>query len=272
MRTSILHCLLSSIALPLFGQSLNFPSSFNSPGINACSQNFQDVFSVSYNQAILASLKNASAGIYAEQRFLLKDLNFYQVNAALPVKQGGFGIDIARFGSTGFSESLFSLAYGRSLSQNFTAGVQFNYYLFNNGSYGNSSLVNFDAGIIFRINDQFASSIHISNAVKSIISKNTEEGLPLQLSTGFGYDISKDLYVGCSVNKTENEPVDINPQVNYRIDEKIIARLGIHSSNTVFYCGAGILLGKLRIEVSSSIHPYLGLTPGLSLIFNPSAF
>ncbi|HEU0063510.1 MAG TPA: hypothetical protein VFQ58_00705 [Flavisolibacter sp.] len=271
MRTSILHCLLSGIVLPLFGQSLNFPSSFNSSGINACSQNFQDVFSISYNQAILASLKNASAGIYGEQRFSLKELSFYQVNAVLPVKTGGFGIVVTRFGSAGSSESLFSMAYGRSLSHNLNAGVQFNYYLFNNGSYGNSSLINFDAGIIFRINDQFATSIHINNAVKSIISKN-KEGLPFQLSSGFGYDISKDVYFGCSINKTENEPVDINSQVNYRIDEKIIARLGVHSSNTVFYCGAGILLGKMRIEASSSIHPYLGLTPGLSLIFNPPVF
>jgi hypothetical protein len=272
MRTRILHCLLSCISLPLFGQPLNFPSSLNISGITGCSQNFQDVFSAAYNQAVLGTLKNASTGIYGEQRFLLKDLGFYQVNAALPVKPGGFGITVSRFGSASFSESLFSLAYGRSLSHDISAGVQFNYYLFNNDSYGNSSLVNFDAGIILRINSQFATSLHISNAIKSIIRKNTEEGLPLQLSSGFGYDVSKDVYLGCSINKTENEPLDINPQVNYKIDEKIFARLGLHSIYTVFYCGAGILLGKLRLEASTSIHPYLGLTPGLSLIFNATQF
>ncbi|HNK42135.1 MAG TPA: hypothetical protein PL002_13190, partial [Flavobacteriales bacterium] len=51
-----------------------------------------DLWSVSANQAGLAGINTVTAGVYAENRFLLKDLNFFGAAVAIPTKGGTFGL------------------------------------------------------------------------------------------------------------------------------------------------------------------------------------
>lgn len=227
-----------------------------------------DVFSFSSNTAALAQVKNITAGVYGERRFMLGDLGLYQLNVAVPTSAGSFGLNAIRFGGSVYNETALGLAYARKLGEKIDVGVQFNYYNFKVSTYGNASSINAEAGLIFHATDQLNLGAHIYNPTATSIGKNDEEKLPAIYSLGFGWDASKKFFIGVEISKEEDQPVNLNGGMQYGFDEKLFARAGFSSASSQFYFGAGVLLKDFRIDVTATFHPQLGITPGLMLIYN----
>lgn len=235
---------------------------------NAYSNFQRDVFSFTANQASLAQQKNVSAGVYGERRFLLQDLSLYQLNVSLPTASGNFGLTVMRFGGTEYSEMAAGLAYARKLGEKIDVGAQFNYYAINVNSYGNGSAITAEAGVIFHASEQLNVGLHVYNPTAVKIGKNEEERLPSIYSFGAGWDASDKLFFGAEVQKEEDQPVNVNAGIQYAFDKMIFARAGVSSASSSFYFGAGVQLKDFRIDATASIHPHLGITPGLMLIYN----
>ena len=66
----------------------------------------------------------------------------------------------------------------------------------------------------------------------------------------------------------ENVPVNGNEGVQYTLQKQFFVRVGIASENESPYAGAGIRWNNMRLDVSASYHPSLGLSPGLMVIIN----
>lgn len=233
--------------------------------LNTYSSNFNDAFSFANNQAALAGTRYFSMGVFGEKRFMLRELGVYKMALALPTTSGNFGIKADYFGSTAFNESQLGFAYGRNLGK-LDVGVQFNYYMVRALSYGTASSVNFEGGAILHVTDQFETGVHIYNPTKADIGKNTGEKLPLIYSAGFGYDASDKLFIGTEIEKTENLPINVNAGLQYSF-EKFFARTGISSATSSFYFGLGFLTNGFRIDATVALHPNLGITPGIMLVY-----
>ena len=251
-----------------FAQPLRTPVSAVYTKLNTYSLN-SDVFSFTANQATLASIKGLTGGIYGERRFMLQDMGLYKTAIAFPISNGSFGFNMDYFGSQLYHDAQLGLAYGRKLSDKIDAGIQFNYYTVSTTGFGSSGAVNFEGGAIIHVTDQFSTGIHIYNPTEVNIGKNNEEKLPSIYTVGFGYDASKNFFLGVEAEKTEDQPLNINAGVQYQFDEKLFARLGISSATSSFYFGTGVQLCGFRLDATASVHPHLGITPGLMIIFNP---
>ena len=83
-----------------------------------------------------------------------------------------------------------------------------------------------------------------------------------------GYDVSKQLFIGAEVQKTENQPLSLNAGLQYLFADKLFARGGISSAASISYIGFGVLIKNIRVDVTASFHPYLGVTPGLLLHYS----
>jgi hypothetical protein len=227
-----------------------------------------DVFSFAANQASLASMKQFSAGIYSERRYMLEDLSTFQSALAMPTSGGSFGLMLNYLGNKGYNESQAGLAYARSIGDQVDIGVQFNYQQFKTSGYGSTSLVNMEAGLIGQITDRLRAGVHLYNLAERAISRTEGLSLPFIYSAGMGYDVSQQLYIGATLEKEENYPVTFCAGVHYSINEKVFARCGISTQNSTFFFGGGVLLNTLRVDATASIHPYLGVTPGLMITFH----
>src|SRR5688572_19379989 len=99
---------------------LAISTAFQLPGLTAKAQNIQgaratalggaaitldDVWSSFHNQAGLARLEGFSAGVYYENRFMLKELGEKGLAVGLPVGNGAFGLSFRSFGYTAYSDS-----------------------------------------------------------------------------------------------------------------------------------------------------------------------
>ena len=251
----------------LKAQTLYTPLSAGYIKINTYSTVHKDAFSLAGNQAALAGVKNFSIGVYGEKKFMLADLSSCQLAFALPVPGGNFGLQADYFGSSSFNQSKLSLAYARSLGK-IDVGAQFNYHQIKMVGYGNASAMNIEAGAILHVSDQFETGVHIYNPTRVSLGKNGEEKLPFVYSFGLGYDASDQFFIGTEIEKVEDQPVNINAGLQYSFDEKIFAKIGLSSATSSFYLGAGFLWNGLRIDVAASLHPSLGMTPGMLLVYN----
>lgn len=248
-------------------QTLRTPASFVYTKLTAYSNQFGDAFSFSANQGALAAVKYFSAGVYSERRFMLDALQGYDVAMALPTSSGNFGLRAAYFGQQAFNESAAGLAYARNLGSKVALGVQFNYHSVRMAGYGSASTMNFDAGAIFHLSPQVNAGLHLYNPVAKAWGKEGEK-LPAVYSAGIGYDASPQVFVALEAEKMEDQPVGVNAGVQYKPAEMLMARAGIHSATSVYYLGLGVQLKSFRVDVTASVHPYLGLTPGMLLLYS----
>ena len=122
-------------------------------------------------------------------------------------------------------------------------------------------------GAIVHLTDKLNAGIHIYNPVGGNFSKGDEK-LTSTYKAGFGYDASDRFFVSAEIVKEENIRAGVNSGIQYQFQKRFFARMGIASATSSFYTGAGVAWSNLRLDVSCSVHPQLGLSPGLLLIVN----
>src|SRR5262245_32501275 len=103
MRYIVLFVLLTSTQF-LFATD-NYSVGARSAAVANASVTYSDAWSTYHNQACLAWVKNITAGVYYENRFLVTDLGLRSAAVAVPVtKVGTFGLNATVFGYTQYSE------------------------------------------------------------------------------------------------------------------------------------------------------------------------
>jgi hypothetical protein len=259
--TPLLLCSFAATA-----QTLRQPVSAIYIGLGAYSTKHSDVFSYTSNQASLAQIKKAAAGVYGERRFMLSETSVYTTAVAVPSSLGSFGVNIRYMGFKNFNENQIGLAYARSLGKKVDVGIQFNYYGYRVPSFSSASTVGFEIGTIVHLGENLHTGLHVYNPVGGTFSK-TGEKLTSAYKLGLGYDASESFFVGAEIVKEENLPVNLNAGVQYRFAKQFFARAGIASATSAAYAGFGLSWNNLRLDISGSYHPQLGISPGLLLIY-----
>jgi len=252
----------------LYSQTLLRPIAAPYIGFGAYSFNHTDVFSFTSNQASLAQLKNPAAGVYGERRFLQSELNNYTAAIALPTHSGNFGLKAGYSGFSDYNDSQIGLTYARKLGNKVDIGIQFNYNGIRIAGYGNASAISFEAGTIFHITDKLHTGFHISNPVGGKFGKDHQEKLPSVYTAGFGYDASSTFFFSAEIIKEEDQPVNVNAGIQYKVIPQLLVRGGMSTATSSAWIGLGLSLKSFRMDVTSSYHPQLGITPGLLLLFN----
>ena len=251
-----------------YSQTVRRPVAALYTGLGAYSINHADVFSFTNNQAALAQIKNTTAGVYGERRFLLNELSLYQAAVAIPTSSGNFGLKAGYYGFSDYNETQLGLAYGRKLGNKVDVGVQFNYNNIRISSYGNASAINFEIGTILHLTEKLNAGIHAYNPVGGKFGKNNNEKIASIYTIGLGYEASEKFFVSAEIEKEENQPVNVNAGFQYKFLSQLMARAGIATATSNAYFGIGFFLKSFRIDVTAAYHPQLGITPGLLLLYD----
>lgn len=265
---NILLILLILIAFISDAQSVRRPVASLYTGLGAYSFSHADVFSYTSNQASLAQLKNASAGLYGEKRYYLEDLSLYKLAVAIPTNSGNFGFNSGYYGFSDYNESQVGLAYARKLGDKVDIGVQFNYNMIRVAGYGNTSAINFEIGTILHLTGKLLAGVHAYNPAGGKFGKNQEEKLASIYKVGFGYEASQKFFVSAEIEKEEDQELNVNAGIQYKILPQLMARGGIATAASNAYFGVGFFLKSFRIDVTAAYHQQLGITPGLLFLYN----
>jgi hypothetical protein len=249
-------------------QSLRHSISMPYINLGAYSTKQIDPFSFTSNQAALAQVKDAGVGVYGERRFLLAENSVYGLALAVPTKKGNFAVQVNYAGFANFNEQKAGLAYARSLGSKVDIGVQFNYYGYKIPAYANASTINFEAGAIVHVTEKINAGVHVYNPVASNIGKTGDEKLASAYKFGVGYDATDNFYFSTEIVKEENQPINVTGGVQYHFKKQFFARAGFRSDNSTGFAGIGFMVNNFRIDIASSFHPQLGISPGVLLVYN----
>jgi hypothetical protein len=249
-------------------QVLRKPVATPYTGLGAYSIRHADVFSFAANQASLAQLKNMEAGIFGERRFLLSALNNYNAAIAVNTQSGNFGLQACYYGFSDYNESQLGLAYARKLGSKADAGVQFNYHGISITGYGNAAAIGIGIGFLMHITEELHAGIQVANPVGGKFGKEQQEKLPFVYTTGFGYDASEKFFVSMEIVKEEDEPVNVNAGMQYKFLPQLLARAGLATATSSVWIGVGVLWKTIRVDIATSYHPQLGITPGILFLFS----
>jgi hypothetical protein len=266
-KISITLLLLLAMQL-LQAQETRSPLSVRYTETGLYSKNFTDAFSGSINQAALAETKHTTAGMYAERRFMLKELSNYAAAIALPSKFGGFGLALHYFGGENFNTSQFGLGYGKKLNDKIDVGIQFNYNTIKLSGYGSCAAVNFEAGTLLHLTGKLHFGIHAYNPLGSKFGNTGTEKLAAVYSTGIGYEISAKVFISAALRKQEDEPVNINTAFQYGFADHFFVRLGTGTATAYYFFGLGIQWKTLRLDAVSTWQTPLGFTPAIMFLFD----
>nr|MDQ3049071.1 hypothetical protein [Bacteroidota bacterium] len=128
MKKSLYFLLFLATGISAKAGNENFPIGSRSASMGNASVSLSDVWSSHHNQAGLGFMRDASAGVYYENRFLLKELGVKGLAIAVPVKVGTFGLAVSNFGYSAYSENKYSLSFAKAFGEKFSAGIALNYH------------------------------------------------------------------------------------------------------------------------------------------------
>ncbi|MEI8048640.1 MAG: hypothetical protein WCI92_14765 [Bacteroidota bacterium] len=239
-----------------------------SAGMGLSSAAVSDFWSVNNNQAGMAFYDKTAAGIYFENRFLIKEMAMQTGAFSLKTQFGVLGASVVYSGDASYRTTKAGLAYARKFGNRFSAGMQFDFISTVLGEeYGKRSNITFDAGILVKLTEQLTFGAHTFNPVHVKISDYNDERIPTTLNAGFGFTFSEKLLLTAEACKSSEYPMEFRSGIEYQLSRVAYARIGLSTNPARYTFGFGLVMKNLTLDLSSSVHPTLGYSPQASLQF-----
>lgn len=241
----------------------HLPVGARSAGMAHSSVTLSDHWSLFHNQAGLGRLKDISAGVYYENRFLVNSLSTGSLAMAMPTKSGTFGLSVYTFGLPNYRESKFGLAYGRMLGEKISAGLQLNYLsTVLPEAYGKYNGFTAELGLQALLTDKIILGAHIYNVSRAkLTDKNGLEYVPTVIRIGVMYKISPKVFVTSEFQKDIDNPIIFRAGTEYQPNEKLFLRIGIASNPGNYSFGFGYKMKTISFDIAASYHQILGFSP-----------
>jgi hypothetical protein len=253
------------IASPAFSNK-NQPIGARSSAMANSSVGLSDLWSVHHNQAGLARINKAEAGIYYENRFLIPELSLKGFAVALPAKSGVFGVSVSHFGFALYSETQAGLAYAQKLGEKVSAGVKLNYLnTFIGDNYGRRGVMTAEVGVQAELAPGLTLGAHIYNPARARLSHYDNERVPTIMRLGLTYQVNEKALITAETQKDTDNKAVIKAGMEYRVVEQLYLRAGIATNPAMNTFGFGIYHKQFKIDFASSIHSVLGYSPMVSI-------
>ncbi|MBI9035768.1 MAG: hypothetical protein JEZ03_15005 [Bacteroidales bacterium] len=238
------------------------PESSRSRSLGNCGVSTSDYWAIINNEAGMVWNNSSSIGIITENRFLLKELNNYTLAVTLPLKKSAFGASLNYFGFDLYNEKSIQLSYAMKLSKNFSVGVGLEYLHFSQAElYQSLQYINFSMGVMMHITNKLTLASHIYNPLML-----NNDVIPTLFRLGGTYQFSPQFTSFFELERNTSTKTLYKAGLEYSPITILRCRLGIISHPSTVCFGLGINLKQLDLDISSQMHPILGLSQQISLL------
>lgn len=249
----------------VFGGQDNSHYGGRSAAMGHASVSLFDVWSTHHNQAGLGWLTNAEAGVFFQNRNLLKEFNYMGFAYSHPLKSGAIGASFTNFGSSLYGESKFGISYGMKFSEFITGGVAINYHNTRIAyEYGQHSGVTAELGMQAYLNENFMLAAHLFNPTRTKLNNYNDERIPTILRLGLSYKFSEKVLTVIEAQKDLLNSPTFKAGIEYNPNDMLYLRAGIGTSPSMASFGVGLKLDQMKLDIAASYHNTLGYWPELS--------
>lgn len=237
------------------------------PLAGAYSRNFHQLLTALQNQAALAYIPVVTAGVSAERRFLLKAISTHTAALALPVRHGGFGLHLQQSGYHDFRRQAIGLAYGRTLGDHLSIGMQVDYLSKTIPQHTSATALAFELGCLMHLTPQLHLGLHAFNPTNSTLQRLDKEKIPSIYRAGLGYEVTPSFLLTAAVIQETDAAIVTKVMCEYRIVKQLSLQLGMCTDPQLNNAAVSISLHQLYILLSASHHPQLGITPATAIVW-----
>lgn len=226
----------------------------------------EDVWAFHNNPGALATIRHATAGIYYESRFTLKELQTQAFATAIPLKVGVLSVGAQFFGYSQYRSTKAGIGYSMHLGERLSAGVQVNgQQLTIAGGYGSSLNATVEGGILAKISEKWTVGASVMNIGRQRIAQLEGDYYTTVMRVGATYLPSQKVRVCAEVGKQVTTSFSFRAGIEYMPTTKFCIRAGAQSGPTQLAFGASYKLGGFSIDLGSRYHSILGWTPNAGL-------
>lgn len=227
-----------------------------------------DVWSSFNNQAGLGMLEQPEIGVSFSNLYSLKEFNTYSLGFALPAAGGTFGLMYFNQGDHLMSHQKAGLGYGMKLSKRASAGVQIDMLNTRFGmDYGSKTVVTFEAGLLVEVHKGVFVAAHVFNPHRAKFAGYMDERIPSVVAFGLCWDVSENLTVVAEAEKNEADRPVVKTGIEYTLGEAFQIRGGMNTQVAEFSFGFGYHVGNWGFDLSSALHPQLGISSQVSAAY-----
>jgi hypothetical protein len=253
-----------------FATGDNFTAGARAAAMGNASITFADVFSTTTNQAGMAFMKNYSAGIYTDRKFVNAAINNFNGAVVIPVspKIGTFGLSANYYGYKYYNETKIGLAYARKFGEKFSMGLQFDYlrlFVFENGS---KNFFTLEFGFQYKPWKVLTIGAHIYNPIPYKVDNIVGERLPTIIKFGMGYEPSSKVLLAAEYEQDIHYKPRFKAGIEYRPIQYFHLRVGAQTTPFNISFGFGVNIKGLNIDLGTAYHPVLGFSPQVALIYS----
>jgi len=228
-------------------------------------------WNITNNPSTTAFLDKTSLGIDVKNNFMVKELSSATIAMLLPTSNfGNFSFYLRRFGYSTFNENKIAISFSKKLAESTSASIQLSDNIQNiKGTEYQSTEheIGFNIGVFTKLNNNLhlASYYNYQKNITDTDNKNIQ-----QLALAISWFPIDNLNVMLEVSKQTNTDISLRGGIEYKILERISARVGLSSVPFNVSVGLGINFKDLNIDISFANHQYLGGTSDISghYIFN----
>ena len=246
-----------------------FSAGGRSAGMGDASVTLQDVWSVHNNQSGMAWVKKSTGGIYRENKFLLPELGVSALSLVMPADNAGtFGLSMTRFGYALYNEQRIGLGYAKKFGENFSVGMQLNYWSFHIGEgYGDTRAFIAEVGLQVKLSPKVWIGSHLYNPTRATLSLKPAEHSPAIMKIGLSYTATEKVLLCIESEKDIDHSPTFRAGLEYHIVESLYLRTGISENPVTSSFGFGFVSKNLRIDLAGAMHPALGFSPKASVVY-----
>lgn len=249
------------LAIPLVTHAQNgtevLPRGARSMGLGNAHVTATDAWAVFNNIGALARIEESQAFVSYDHRMALNELTTLGAGAAWKRPSGVWGLALGSFGAAHFNQQSLGIGYAHSLGIA-SLGVKANYFQTNIEGFGRGGSAVLEFGGVADLGPQVLFGAHIYNPTRAKMSKLSSEYLPTVVRAGVTYLPTEFLRLSAEVEKEITLPPLLRMALEYRLQEKLDLRTGIHPQGGRLFFGIGFRPQKYRIDYAVSQHQQLG--------------
>ncbi|MDB5263546.1 MAG: hypothetical protein JWQ14_2829 [Adhaeribacter sp.] len=226
-----------------------------------------DVWAVSNNIAGITALKKPVAGVYAENRFNLKELSTVTLQGVYPLTKGGAaGIELARFGDKLFNEQKLGLAYAHQIGP-VSLGLKATLLQIHLEESGSRRAVALSFGGQSEIIPKLTFGAHIFNFNQAKLARFQNERFPTVMQAGLAYKPGTKLLLSVETEKDLEQSADFKSGLEYKPIAQLALRTGFSTARKAATAGIGFTSNNIAIDYALGSHSVLGISNFLSVSY-----
>jgi hypothetical protein len=228
-----------------------------------------DVWSVRNNQGNLGFIDKSEAGAFYENRFFVKELTQTGFSSVFTTNnKGTFGFAYTALGYKLYKESQLTFGYGLKLTETISVGIGLDYLNTKIADiYGKANAFTGSIGITAKILPQVYISTHVFNPFRAKITNYNNETIPTIFKFGVKYVFSDKVFLVSEAEKLSSQKINLKAGIEYNPSSIFFLRAGCSSNPTQASFGIGANYNGLKIDMSTSYHSILGISPQIGLSF-----